>query len=302
MNTRITKIKNGLLACGAFCFALAGSYSDLLAQNNTDIKVTDRAIVQRCITSKSARDIAVGMPGGFNFAFDPVKCRLSYVWFGGFLDFRNESTSRGGRKVGILGAKQDVGTDELPIRISDSDKAPETIKFGGYRKDRTSGIPTFLFSIDGVNIEQRVLSFGPNQVAVELSFPESNNQQRFYRMDKSVIQSVMLSQGLKQNESGVIEIPSTTNWAQIRVQLKPSKQKFVRQEPTTNGKLLYAIHCMSCHTLDGAKKIGPSFAELWTVPRKITRGDSQQDGGHYQDAQRKTNRCTGSIFDGFEKD
>ncbi|HCB97696.1 MAG TPA: hypothetical protein DEP78_05495, partial [Verrucomicrobiales bacterium] len=47
-----------------------------------EIAVTDRAMVQRCVTSNDARNIAVGMPGGFNYTFDPVRCRLDAAWFG----------------------------------------------------------------------------------------------------------------------------------------------------------------------------------------------------------------------------
>ena len=248
----------------------------LAAQENFDIVVKDRAVVQRCITSDNARDIAVGMPGRFNFIFDPIRCRLDTIWFGGFLDFRAEATSRGGRRVAILGAKQSVGSDRVPIRITDAERMPESVDFRGYQKDSVTGIPTFLFAIDGVNVEQRVLSFGPNQVAIELGFPDSGTAKRFYRMDPSTVKSVAVSDGLIVRDAGVIEIPASERWAQIRVTLNPSKEKFVRSEPTTNGRLLYAMHCMSCHTLDGKKKIGPSFSSLWTSKRTIIQGTKTQ--------------------------
>ena len=77
------------------CIALAV----VVGAADFEITVTDRAIVQRCVTSNDARNIAVGMPGGFNFTFDPVRCRLDTVWFGGFLDYRGEATGRSGGKV-----------------------------------------------------------------------------------------------------------------------------------------------------------------------------------------------------------
>lgn len=236
-----------------------------------DIEVTDRAVVQRCVTSSDARNIAVGMPGGFNFSFDPVRCRLDHVWFGGFLDYRGEASGRGGNKVHILGAKQSVGTDKNPLRIGNPDREPATIQFDGYRKESATGIPTFVFQVDGVSVEQRVLSFGPDQVAIELSFPENDKSTRFYRMNPAAVELVALSERLQLSDNGVIEIPAGETWAQIRLQLKPSQEKFVRQEPTTNGRLLHALHCMSCHTLDGKKKIGPSFADLWIKKRTVTR-------------------------------
>jgi mono/diheme cytochrome c family protein len=236
-----------------------------------DIVVKDRAIVQRCVTDKAARNIAVGMPGGFSFSFDPVRCRLAYVWFGDFLDFRPEATGRGGQTVNILGTKRFVGTADLPLRIGDPQKDPRSIRFNGYRKESATGIPTFLFRVDDVPIEQRVLSFGHDQVTIELSFPEGDSSTRYYHTDPAVVESVELSERLRMSGHGVIEIPASETWAQIRLKMKPTKEKFVRKEPTTNGRLLYALHCMSCHTLDGKKRIGPSFAELWTSKRKVTR-------------------------------
>lgn len=236
-----------------------------------DVVITDRAVVQRCVTSSEARNIAVGMPGGFNFVFDPVRCRLAYVWFGGFLDYRGEATGRGGSMLPILGAKQFVGTEQLPLRIGDPDREPETIQFDGYRKEPATGIPTFLFQVNGVAVEQRVLSFGQDQIVIELSFPKSDQSDRYYRTNPETVQSVEVGERLRVSESGVIEIPKSETLAQIGLKLKPSKEKFVRKEPTTNGRLLYALHCMSCHTLDGKKKIGPSFADLWTKKRSVNR-------------------------------
>lgn len=34
---------------------------------------------------------------------------------------------------------------------------------------------------------------------------------------------------------------------------------------------------MSCHTLDGKKRIGPSFADLWTDKRTVKRGQQQAE-------------------------
>lgn len=237
-----------------------------------DVVITDRAVVQRGVTSSNARNIAVGMPGGFNYVFDPVRCRLDSVWFGGFLDYRGEATGRGGSKLQILGAKQLVGTAEIPLRIGDAGRKPDAIQFKGYRKDPTTGIPTFLFRVDGVAVEQRVLSLGPDQVTIELNFDDEERGPCYYLMDPAAVESVDLSERLEFSEHGVIKIPATERWAQIRLKLKPSKENFVRPEPTTNGRLLYALHCMSCHTLDGKKRIGPSFSDLWTAKRSVTRG------------------------------
>jgi len=180
-----------------------------------DIVVKDCAIVQRCVTDQDARNIAVGMPGGFSYSFDPVRCRLVYVWFGDFLDFRPEATGRGGRTVNFHGTKRFVGTADLPLRIEDSKQEPRSIRFTGYRKEPATGIPTFLFRIGDVPIEQRVLSFGPGQVTIELNFPENDRSTRYYQINSENVESVKLSERLQLNNSGVIEIPPTETWARF---------------------------------------------------------------------------------------
>lgn len=237
-----------------------------------DLIVTDRAVVQRCVTEGGSRSIAVGMPGGFSYCFDPVRCRLAFVWFGGFLDFRPEAVGRGGQQVPILGTKRLIGTAELPLRIGDPDREPDAIRFDGYRRETETGIPTFLFRINGIRVEQRILSFKHDQVTIELSFPEKKPAVCYYRTDPTAVEAVELSERLHMKAAGVIEIPQAERWAQIQLRLIPTEEKFVRPEPTTNGRLLYALHCMSCHTLDGSKRIGPSFADLWTGKRSVTRG------------------------------
>lgn len=180
-------------------------------------------------------------------------------------------------RVNILGTKRLVGTAELPLRIGDSREEPQSIRFDGNRKELAKGIPTFLFRLDEVPVEQRILSFAHDQVTIELSFPEDDRSIRYYRIDPKAVASVQLSERLRMNESRVIEIPPSELWAQIRLKLRPTEEKFVREEPTTDGRLLYALHCMSCRTLDGKKKIGPSFANLWTRNRTVTRDQSSKE-------------------------
>jgi hypothetical protein len=95
-------------------------------------------------------------------------------------------------------------------------------------------------------------------------------------MNSENLESVELSERLHLNYSGVIEIHPTETWDQIRLKLKSCNEKFVRKEPTINDRLLYELHYMSCHTLDGNKKIGPGFANLPTRKRTVTR-DGRSD-------------------------
>ncbi len=267
-----------------------------------DIPVRDQVVMQRCVTPEIPRSIAVGMPGGFNYVFDAVQCRLAYVWFGGFLDFRPEATGRGGRPLPLLGVKRSIGETELPLRIGESDRLPERVQFDGYRRDEATGMPTFLFRVDGVPVEQRVLSFAADQVTVEFAFPEAGNAKRYFLADQTAFTKIDVSAGLRMVTPEVVEIPADTALAQIKLTLPPSDNKFVRQQPTTNGRLLYALHCMSCHTLDGGKRIGPSFASLWTAPRVVSR-NGQREEVMADDAYVRESilRPQAAIVQGYEK-
>ena len=223
-------------------------------------------MVQRCVTSNDARNIAVGMPGGFNYTFDPVRCRLDAVWFGAFLDYRNEATGRGGGKVQILGAKQSVGSEDVPLRVGDAQREPKAIEFEGYRKEPATGTPTFLFRVDDVAIEQRVLSFGDDQVLIELLFPDKNHPRCYYKTDPLAVTSIELSENLQLLDRGVIHIPAGEQWAQIR--WAQASTPFVRQRPITDGQRLYALYCMSCHTLDGSRGL---VRALWSFGPKSER-------------------------------
>ena len=72
-----------LLVCTMSAFAMSTTAT---LGGDFDVVVKDRAVVQRCIMNKAARNIAVGMPGGFNFSFAPVRCGwrifgVAIFWF-----------------------------------------------------------------------------------------------------------------------------------------------------------------------------------------------------------------------------
>ncbi|MGJ8695458.1 MAG: hypothetical protein ACSHYF_04020 [Verrucomicrobiaceae bacterium] len=63
-----------------------------------EILVTDRTRIYRARVPKSStRAVFVGTPGGLNYAFDPISLSIERVWWGGFLNIREEVTGRGGK-------------------------------------------------------------------------------------------------------------------------------------------------------------------------------------------------------------
>lgn len=258
------------LLIAAFLLSLACSVQ---AQRKTDLVVGDTTLVQRCVLkgAPSSRMIAVGMPGGFNYSFDSLNCAPASVWAGGFLDFKGETTARGGKGCRALGGQRALGIDKAPLRIGDAEKLPETLNSKGYRRDADTGAPTFLFEVDGVSVEQQIDSPSPGLVALSLRFPKESNQKKFYRIDPTGHVQLILGEGLRWSASGVIEIPAQQTTATITIHLKATGKKFVREVEQLSGKDIFRNLCSACHSIDGTKLIGPSFKGLWEHERTVTR-------------------------------
>ncbi|MGE9267115.1 MAG: c-type cytochrome [Verrucomicrobiales bacterium] len=249
-----------------------------LGAQRFDIKVGERSVVQRClIQGPSTRMIAVGNPHGRHYAFDALHCAPVYVWSGGFVDFKGEANSRGGTPCKILGLKQELGTDRLPLRVGVAEKEPEKVEFHGYRREAASGEPTFLFSVDGVAVEQSVDLSGTDQAILRFTFPEPTGEALFYRIDRNRVVGVELSEGLTWEGGQALRIPAGARAATITLRLKPVKGTFVRNETVLSGQELYALHCNACHSVDGSKMIGPSFKGLWGGTHTVLRDGKEEE-------------------------
>ena len=242
---------------------LLGACSSLWAQMH-DVYVADKVMVQRCkLDGGYARAVAVGYPGGFNYAFDAIRCAPVYAWWGGYLDFSGEVTGRGGKGSKVLGVRRSLGADAVPMRIGNAGKLPEKVEFNGYRRDAQSGEPTFLFEVDGVAVEQRILSSAQQEVVIELHFPKNGTQTRYYLLDPTVHASVQLSDPLSWSKDGVIAIPGNARSARIDIRLKRTQKIFERKVPEMTGEMVFKNFCNACHSTDGTKLIGPGFQDLW---------------------------------------
>jgi hypothetical protein len=98
---------------------------------------------------------AIGLPGGVNFCFDPVRAGVSYAWTGGFIDL---TPARPGAGKFIRPAKplgpvvyREAGT--APLRRGDPSRAP-VVEFAGYtlRDDAVE----FRYTIDGVLVHEEI--------------------------------------------------------------------------------------------------------------------------------------------------
>lgn len=103
----------------------------------------------------SPSSFAIGLPGGVNFCFDPVRCSVSYAWTGGFLDL---ATARPGpgkfiSPAKLLGPVVYRETGAAPLRRGDPTRAP-VVEFNGYtlRDDAVE----FRYTIDGVPVRETI--------------------------------------------------------------------------------------------------------------------------------------------------
>ena len=98
---------------------------------------------------------AIGLPGGVNFCFDPVRGGVSYVWKGGFLDVTPARPGAGKfiNAVKLLGSLVYQETGVAPLRRGDPARTP-VVEFAGYslRDDAVE----FRYTIDGVAVREEI--------------------------------------------------------------------------------------------------------------------------------------------------
>jgi hypothetical protein len=108
----------------------------------------DRPIVQRTfMEGVGTHAILVGFPTGVHLAYDGKSARPALAWKGKFFDAYNTWFSRF--------APFEKPPGEAIVHWSPAPKDAVPHRFGGYRLDR-QGVPTFLFSIEGVPVEERI--------------------------------------------------------------------------------------------------------------------------------------------------
>ena len=107
----------------------------------------------------SPSSFAIGLPGGVNFCFDPVRGAVSYAWTGGFLD---TTPTRPGAGKFIVPAKllgpiayKEAGVS--PLRRGDPKREP-VVEFAGYSL-RDDSIE-FRYTVDGTPVREEISAKG----------------------------------------------------------------------------------------------------------------------------------------------
>ncbi|MEY4939672.1 MAG: hypothetical protein RIQ93_1407 [Verrucomicrobiota bacterium] len=98
---------------------------------------------------------AIGLPGGINFCFDPVRGGVSYVWTGGFID---PTSARNGigkfvDAVKLLGPVVYQESGNAPLRRGDKSRAP-VVGFSGYTL-RVDSVE-FRYTVDGAPVREEI--------------------------------------------------------------------------------------------------------------------------------------------------
>jgi hypothetical protein len=103
----------------------------------------------------SPSSFAIGLPGGVNICFDPVRGGVSYIWKGGFVDLTpaRPGTGKFIHPVKLLGPVVYQETGFAPLRRGDPTRPP-VVEFTGYtlRDDTVE----FRYTIDGVPVREEL--------------------------------------------------------------------------------------------------------------------------------------------------
>lgn len=103
----------------------------------------------------SPSSFAIGLPGGINFCWDPLRGAVSYVWKGGFIDATPARPGVGKftEAVKLLGpiVYQEAGA--VPLRRDDPAREP-TVEFTGY--NLKADAIEFRYTVNGLPVREEI--------------------------------------------------------------------------------------------------------------------------------------------------
>ena len=125
----------------------------------------DRPLVLRTFSKEAGtRTIAVGFPQGVHLFFDAEHVRPAIVWRGRFLDAYGTWFDRFAPPAGPLG-KDRIAFPNAPSFVGEGEGES---RFRGYRVDET-GVPTFLYRVGALDVEDRFEPHGERGLRRSLS-------------------------------------------------------------------------------------------------------------------------------------
>ncbi len=126
---------------------------------------------------------AIGLPGGINFCYDPVRGGVCYAWTGGFLDIGPVRPGVGGKflaPAGLLGPVVYRENGPTPLRRGDSAHVP-VYEFKGYvlRDDSVE----FQYTLDGVLVREDIRAGAKGGLARRFRIEGATDAKWWYAVD-----------------------------------------------------------------------------------------------------------------------
>lgn len=144
-------------------------FPDGLSRQQKELIVGGEAVLYRGkLWEAGFRGIAVGLPGGLNYAFDAQELRLALMWKGRFLDASGHWSSQGMGRIRPLG-KEVLTFPRGPDVVFLTDpfcpwpgERKEGIRADGYRfrgyKLGERNLPTLMYSTEYLDVEETIIA------------------------------------------------------------------------------------------------------------------------------------------------
>ncbi|MEM1443886.1 MAG: cytochrome c, partial [Verrucomicrobiota bacterium] len=204
--------------------------------------------------------------------WDTTECRMLYAWRGGFLDMtRYWGNPESGRRKSfgyvptLVGEVIYLTEGSHPLGLFDTYTSDTKPTFKSYRL--VDGVPEFSYTVGEATV----------QVRIE---PGANPMEILKRY------TIEGAEGFGYTEAGYQFSKESTGPTSFTVTLKgkplslsnntEEEVTYSTEKPNAEwGQALYTnLGCFACHTQDGAKGHGPSFAGIYGAERPITGLDA----------------------------
>jgi hypothetical protein len=163
------------------------------------------AIERTYLADAAPSSFAIGLPGGINFCFDPVRGGVSYAWTGGFLDLAGVRPGPGKflKPALPLGPIVYREAGAAPLRRGDPARTP-VVEFTGYVL-RAEAVE-FRYTVDGVPVREEIRAISGGGGLLRRFQVEAGGDARWWQ----VVEGRPATE-LKRDATGafVLEIPFT---------------------------------------------------------------------------------------------
>jgi len=129
----------------------------------------------------SPSSFAIGLPGGVSFCWDPLRCAVSYVWKGGFIDATPARPGVGKfiDAVKLLGPIVYQETGSVPLRRDDPAREP-VVEFTGYTL-KPDAIE-FRYTVDGQPVREEIRARADGAALVRRLQIEGGSDRRWWHV------------------------------------------------------------------------------------------------------------------------